>query len=204
MKITRKGGVMMREKGFTLIELMVVVVIIGILAAIAIPNFMSMRQRAKEASLKSNMHTLQLSCEDFSTMAEGSYPETPTTTVGAVLNTLGFIAAGDVGNYPQALADASPGTRATVSTTANALLPGNNTYGNPFWPTANSLDHLAAVAAPGPAAPAHVDNPAAGADGEGTTYWGPVGTAGAVAMGGYVIYGDGDDAVLTVILRSGQ
>jgi len=63
----------MKNKGFTLIELMVVVVIIGILAAIAIPNFISMQKRAKEASVKNNMHTLQLAAEDFSTLTEGIY-----------------------------------------------------------------------------------------------------------------------------------
>jgi len=64
---------MRRESGFTLVELMIVLVIIGVLASIAIPNIIAMQSRAKEGSTKSNMHTFQLAAEDYSVQNDGHY-----------------------------------------------------------------------------------------------------------------------------------
>jgi prepilin-type N-terminal cleavage/methylation domain-containing protein len=52
-----------RRNGFTLIELMVVVLILGILVAIALPKFSSTRNKARLASIKSDIHNIQVSQE---------------------------------------------------------------------------------------------------------------------------------------------
>lgn len=56
---------MTRFKAFTLIELLIVVAIIAILAAIAVPNFLEAQVRAKVSAAKSNMRNVALGMESF-------------------------------------------------------------------------------------------------------------------------------------------
>lgn len=52
-----------QEEGFTLIEILVVILIIGILAAIAIPVFLNQRKQANEAALRSDIKNIAISIE---------------------------------------------------------------------------------------------------------------------------------------------
>jgi general secretion pathway protein G len=53
------------ESGFTLVELMIVMTIIGLLAAIAIPSYIRSVQKAKEAVLQEDLHTMRMAIDSY-------------------------------------------------------------------------------------------------------------------------------------------
>ncbi|PIE71040.1 MAG: dolichyl-phosphate-mannose--protein mannosyltransferase [Deltaproteobacteria bacterium] len=109
----------MQEKGFTLIELMIVVAIIGILAALAIPSFLNYQCKAKQSEAKTNLGTIRTSESAY--IAEY---DRYTTDMGR----LGFATKGDP-RYTYAIT-AATSSAFTATATGNIK---KNTATNDIW-----------------------------------------------------------------------
>ena len=95
------------ESGFTLVELLVVMLILGLLAAIAIPSFFNQRDKAKDADAKSAVRTAQTAMETYATDNDGSY-------LNATSDGTAPYAAGSLQAIEETLGDV--GTRLTIVT----------------------------------------------------------------------------------------
>ena len=79
-----------REGGFTLIELMVVVLIIAILIAIAVPTFLGARERAQDRAAQSNLRN-SLTASKVIYADDGNYAGVTAASLGAVEPALAFV-----------------------------------------------------------------------------------------------------------------
>jgi general secretion pathway protein G len=70
-----------RQSGFTLIEIMIVVVILAILAATIIPQFSTSVNDSKVATMQSNLHTLRVQMQLYSLQHGGLFPAISTATL---------------------------------------------------------------------------------------------------------------------------
>ena len=79
---------MHRKKGFTILELMIVIAVIAILVGIALPRFKGMKDEGKIAKAKGELRTLQTAIESYN-MHIGSYPSSLASLTTATPNLVG-------------------------------------------------------------------------------------------------------------------
>jgi type IV pilus assembly protein PilA len=104
------------DGGFTLVELLVVMMIVGILAGIAIPTFIRHRQDAYRTQLREDLRNAASAIESASVSANGDYTQRATLVGGQVLWTSSSNPIRTIVDYAGSPADTVTITRITPST----------------------------------------------------------------------------------------
>lgn len=102
------------EGGFTLVELLVVMLILGLLAAIAIPSFFNQRDKATDADAKASVRTAQTAIETYATDNGGSYANATVANLRTIEETLS-----ETSGTPDRLTVSSTADTYTVSVTSD-------------------------------------------------------------------------------------
>lgn len=105
------------QKGFTLIELMIVVAIVGILAAIAIPNFLNYQAKSQQAEAKANLGAIFTNMTSYA--AENPNTGAGAGYAGATFARIGFATSGTT-RYTYSLITASLNSQAFVARATGA------------------------------------------------------------------------------------